>query len=74
MDFYEFPLITSPNEFKKSYRDALDSLPTNESQQEEILNESRLVFTMNKNIFLELEEDLIKNIGKEKYNSILNPG
>jgi heme oxygenase len=73
LDFYEFPLIISPNEFKKSYREALDSLPTNESQQDEILNESRLVFTMNKNIFLELEEDLIKNIGKEKYNSILNP-
>jgi heme oxygenase len=69
--FYEFPEITTPNEFKKMYREALDSLGLSESDQEAVLEEARKVFDLNKEIFLELEDDLIANIGKDRFDSIL---
>lgn len=71
LDFYEFPKLTSPNDFKKAYREALDNLPISETEADEILQESRIVFDLNQKIFHELEGDLIRNIGTEKYNSIL---
>ncbi|WCL49237.1 biliverdin-producing heme oxygenase [Leptospira sp. GIMC2001] len=70
LDFYEFPEIPSPNEFKKVYRETLDSLDLSEDQQNQIVLESRKVFDLNKEIFLELEDDLIRNIGREKYDSV----
>lgn len=71
LEFYEFHKLTSPNEFKKSYREALDKLPISSIQEDEILEEAKSVFSMNQSIFLELEEDLIQNIGREKFESTL---
>jgi heme oxygenase (biliverdin-producing, ferredoxin) len=71
LDFYEFPELKSPNEFKKSYREALDKLPISSIQEDEVLEEAKSVFNMNQSIFLELEEVLIQNIGREKFESTL---
>ena len=52
--FYEFPQISNPEEFKKNYREHLDSLSTNDLQKEEILKEAVLAFQLNQEIFKEL--------------------
>lgn len=71
VEFYEFPKLENVNEFKKQYRTTLDSLPLNDLQEEEILQEARLVFDLNQAVFKELEKDLIQNIGQEKFDEIL---
>ncbi|MDV6236270.1 biliverdin-producing heme oxygenase [Leptospira ellisii] len=74
ISFYEFPAIQDINDFKQNYRVALDTLPVNDSEKEEILRESKQVFLLNQGIFLELEQDLIRAIGKETYESVLAKG
>ncbi len=71
IEFYEFPEISNLNEFKKNYREALDSLPLTEEQEEEVLSEAKYVFDLNKKVFSELEKDLIANIGQERFDAVL---
>lgn len=70
--FYEFPKISNLNEFKGIYRQALDTLPFDELQKKELLEEARTTFDLNKFLFLELDDDLRKNIGEEKYQSLFS--
>lgn len=71
IQFYEFPAIENINEFKKKYRESLDTLPLTEEQKQEILNEARHVFDLNRKVFMELEEDLIANIGRDRFEEVL---
>ncbi|MBM9576171.1 biliverdin-producing heme oxygenase [Leptospira sp. 201903070] len=72
--FYEFPQVTDINGFKQNYRAALDALPIDDSEKQNILSESKQVFLLNQGIFSELEKDLIAAIGKETYDSVLSKG
>ncbi|WP_330183815.1 biliverdin-producing heme oxygenase [Nocardia sp. NBC_01503] len=52
--FYVFDQITNPAAFKRDYRDALDALPIEGADVERVLDEARLAFTMNTNVFRDL--------------------
>ena len=69
--FYEFPNIADHQAFKGIYRTALDTLPLNETQKEELLAEAKKVFDLNKDLFVELDSDLKSNIGTEKYLALV---
>ncbi|TGL61703.1 heme oxygenase (biliverdin-producing) [Leptospira sarikeiensis] len=71
LDFYEFPEIASPKDFKDKYRNVLDSLPFSDSEKQKIVEEANLVFKLNGDIFAELEETLISSIGKAKFDEVL---
>ncbi|TGK00889.1 biliverdin-producing heme oxygenase [Leptospira semungkisensis] len=71
LDFYEFPEISSPKDFKDRYRKALDDLPLSEEEKQNIVNEANRVFQLNQAIFDELEDTLISSIGREKFEEVL---
>ncbi|TGM14127.1 biliverdin-producing heme oxygenase [Leptospira selangorensis] len=71
LDFYEFPEISSPKDFKDKYRNTLDSLPLSDSEKEKIVQEANEVFKLNGKIFDELEETLVSSIGKAKFEEVL---
>jgi heme oxygenase len=73
-NFYKFPLINDLQAFKGIYRTALDTLPLNEEEKAALLEESKKVFDLNKDLFVELESDLRTNIGSEKFASLLPTG
>ncbi len=73
-EFYKFPLIADLQSFKGIYRTALDTLPLNEVGKVELLDESKKVFDLNKELFMELESDLRENIGEEKFRQLLPQG
>ncbi|MGW4248233.1 biliverdin-producing heme oxygenase, partial [Nocardia sp. NPDC004722] len=52
--FYVFDGIGNPAAFKREYRQALDQLPLEGAEVERVLDEARLAFTMNTNLFGEL--------------------
>ena len=52
--FYEFPEIIDPSAFKDDFRRRLDRLEPTDSEREEILEEARLAFDLNTDIFEEL--------------------
>ncbi|TGN09410.1 heme oxygenase (biliverdin-producing) [Leptospira ilyithenensis] len=72
--FYEFPEIQDHQAFKGIYRTAMDTLPLSDSQKVELLEEAKQVFDLNKNLFVELEEDLKINIGAEKFQELIPVG
>lgn len=74
VEFYQFPLISDLQAFKGVYRTALDTLPLNETEKVELLTEAKKVFDLNKELFIELEEDLKQNIGIEKFQMLLPAG
>jgi len=53
--FYDFPAIGDIPGFKTVYREALDSLPLDESQKQELVGEAVLAFDLNTGIFHDLE-------------------
>ncbi|QLY31392.1 heme oxygenase (biliverdin-producing) [Nocardia huaxiensis] len=52
--FYVFDGISNPAAFKREYRESLDRLPLAGDDVERVLDEARLAFTMNTNLFQEL--------------------
>ncbi|WP_067573494.1 biliverdin-producing heme oxygenase [Nocardia acidivorans] len=52
--FYVFDQITNPAAFKRDYREALDALPIEGADVDRVLDEARLAFTMNTNVFRDL--------------------
>jgi len=65
--FYEFDEINDETAFKVNYKAALDSLPIKENEAPSIVAEANVAFTLNMNIFSELEFNLIKVIiGKSR--------
>lgn len=52
--FYVFDEITNPAAFKREYREALDQLPLEGPEVDRVLDEARLAFTMNTDLFREL--------------------
>ena len=73
--FYEFYEIDDESQFKTNYKAALDSLPIKENEALLIIAEANIAFTLNMNIFSELEFSLVRVIlGKSRtiVNSIQN--
>ncbi|MGW4118849.1 biliverdin-producing heme oxygenase [Nocardia sp. NPDC004711] len=52
--FYVFEDIANPAAFKRDYREALDQLPLDGPEVDRVLDEARLAFTMNTDLFREL--------------------
>ncbi|MFI6870666.1 heme oxygenase (biliverdin-producing) [Nocardia sp. NPDC050406] len=52
--FYVFDQISNPAAFKREYREALDALPISGEETERVLDEARLAFAMNTDMFGEL--------------------
>jgi heme oxygenase len=55
--FFSFDLIPRPkmNQFKKLYRERLDTLPVDEALSAALVSEAELAFQLNGNMFLELD-------------------
>jgi len=73
--FYEFDKIDDESQFKINYKAALDSLPIKEDEATQIIAEANIAFTLNMNIFSELEFSLMRVIlGKSRslVNSLQN--
>lgn len=70
--FYEFGDIAGKKEFKDMYRNALDSLALDEAQQQAVLEEAVRVFRFNGAVFHDLEAELIRNLGRERYEAALS--
>ena len=60
--FYEFNEVSDEAQFKLNYKAALDSLPIKENEASQIIAEANTAFTLNMNIFSELEFNLVKFI------------
>ena len=60
--FYEFKEVSDEAQFKLNYKAALDSLPIKENEASQIIAEANTAFTLNMNIFSELEFNLVKFI------------
>jgi len=58
--FYEFNEVSDEAQFKLYYKAALDSLPIKENEASQIIAEANTAFTLNMNIFSELEFNLVK--------------
>ena len=57
--FYEFNEVSDEAQFKLNYKAALDSLPIKENEASQIIAEANTAFTLNMNIFSELEFNLV---------------
>ncbi|MEM1368914.1 MAG: heme oxygenase (biliverdin-producing) [Cyanobacteria bacterium P01_H01_bin.15] len=68
--FYEFASISDEKAFKQKYRQALDEMPVDQSQADEIVEEANAAFKMNMALFNELEGNLIKAIGVMLFNTL----
>ncbi len=68
--FYEFDAIADEKAFKHQYREALNSLPIEQSTAERIVDEANDAFGLNMKMFKELEGNLIKSIGLMLFNSL----
>nr|YP_010986373.1 heme oxygenase [Pachymeniopsis lanceolata]WOL37291.1 heme oxygenase [Pachymeniopsis lanceolata] len=58
--FYNFEEIVDDEAFKKVYRNALDNVPLNNQQIDQIIAEANIAFNLNMKIFQELNSNLIK--------------
>ena len=72
MNFYIFNGISDGKEFKNNYRIALDSLPFNQEQIDDIVEEANYAFKLNMNVFKEIEGNLISSIGKVLFSTLTN--
>jgi len=56
--FYEFPQVPKPKPYKDAYRAALDGLGLDDGQQARVVEEVRVAFRLNQDLFIELDERL----------------
>lgn len=68
--FYEFDEIPDEKAFKAEYRQAMDSLPIDDTQADRIVDEANDAFKLNMVMFEELEGNLIKAVGQMLFNSL----
>ena len=70
--FYEFDEIADESQFKLDYKAALDSLPIKDNEAPQIIAEANIAFTLNMNIFSELEFSFIKVLLSKTRTAINN--
>ena len=69
-EFDAFPTVESRREFKIRYRDALDSLAVDDALAQKIVNEANLAFALNRNVFHELEPEVLAAVGEHVFNLV----
>lgn len=69
-EFDQLPTVAAKRAFKEKYRHALNSLPLDESTVEAIVAEANLAFALNRNVFHELEPDVIEAVGAHVFDLI----
>ena len=69
-EFDEFSTFEEQKEFKVKYRDALNSLPIDETTAQEIVNEANRVFRLNCNLLHALEGDIKTSLGETEFELI----
>jgi len=68
--FYEFETIRNHGEFKKHYRQALDTVPVDAATADAIVAEANHSFHLNMEMFRELEGNWLVTLGKMTWNAI----
>ncbi|AFY70846.1 Heme oxygenase [Thalassoporum mexicanum PCC 7367] len=68
--FYEFEAITNHGQFKKDYRNALDTLEVSPEMQEKIVAEANHAFHLNMEMFQELKGNWGLTLIKLSWNSL----
>jgi heme oxygenase len=69
-EFEQIPTVEARRTFKARYRDALNSLPVDETLAGAIVDEANLAFALNRNVFHELEPALREAIGEHVFDLI----
>ncbi|MBD2344862.1 biliverdin-producing heme oxygenase [Anabaena subtropica] len=75
--FYNFEQIPDKKAFKDKYRQALDSVPVDDTTADRIVIEANSAFQFNMQMATDLEGNLIKALGQVVFNSLTstrNPG
>nr|YP_010336418.1 heme oxygenase [Goniotrichopsis reniformis]UNJ14824.1 heme oxygenase [Goniotrichopsis reniformis] len=70
--FYEFDQIEDEKAFKYTYRNALDSIPVNQTLMTDIIAEANISFSLNMKIFQELDSNFMKIMTGLLSNAISN--
>ncbi|NET70291.1 MAG: heme oxygenase (biliverdin-producing) [Sphaerospermopsis sp. SIO1G2] len=70
-EFYNFDQIPDKQAFKQKYRQALDSLPIDDTTADKIVAEANHAFYLNMEIIKELEPILIQALGHATYNDLV---
>ncbi|MEM9927827.1 MAG: heme oxygenase (biliverdin-producing) [Cyanobacteria bacterium P01_D01_bin.50] len=70
--FYNFEQIPDKTSFKNKYRQALDTVPVDDTTADKIVAEANHSFQFNMQIAKELEETLIKSIGEVMFHKLIN--
>ncbi len=70
--FYNFEQIPDKTAFKNKYRQALDTVPVDDTTANKIVAEANYSFQFNMQIAKELEEILIQSIGEVTFNKLIN--
>lgn len=69
-EFDQIATVEARREFKGKYRDALNSLPVDETLAEQIVAEANAAFQLNRNVFHELEDDVKAAVGDHVFDLI----
>jgi heme oxygenase len=70
LNFYTFNDISDEKEFKNNYRSRLDSIPFNQKEIDDIIEEANNAFHYNMDVFNEIEGNLISAIGKVLFSTL----
>lgn len=66
-EFDQIPTVEARRAFKGKYRDALNSLPVDDTLAQKIVDEANNAFTLNRNVVHELEPDVKAAIGEHVF-------
>jgi heme oxygenase len=69
-EFEQIPTIEAIRAFKAKYRDALNSLPVDDTLTAKIVDEANYAFQLNRNVVHELEADVKAAIGEHVFDLI----
>ncbi|NEP14616.1 MAG: heme oxygenase [Symploca sp. SIO2C1] len=69
-EFDQIATVEARRAFKGKYRDALNSLPVDETLAQKIVEEANKAFTLNRNLADELEPDVKAAIGEEEFERL----
>jgi heme oxygenase (biliverdin-producing, ferredoxin) len=69
-EFEQLPTVEAMRAFKAKYRDALNSLPVDDTLAAKIVEEANYAFALNRNVVHELEPDVKAAIGEHVFDLI----
>jgi heme oxygenase len=69
-EFDQLPTVEAKRDFKVKYREALNSLPVDETLIQQLVDEANLAFALNRDVFHELEPDVRAAVGDHVFDLI----